>query len=166
MAGSDFVFNFARGKLKYYYYAVENSLVLSSAGEFTSTANAAFVIVPIETTGIEADDTLNNYDDLAALLAAANNEQTNQARKALTDAELAAVPAPDDTNNRLDLDIPDQTYTALGGNAIGKILVCFRPDTGSADSAIIPLTAHAVSITPDGNDVVLQIAAAGFWRSA
>ena len=165
MAGSDFIANIARGALKYYYYAVENSLVLASAGQFTSTANAAFVIVPIETTGIEGDDTLNNYDDLATLLAAASNEQTNQARKVLTDTELAAVPAPDDTNNRLDLDIPDQTYTALGGNAIGKFLVCFRPDTGSADSAIIPLTAHAVTLTPDGNDVVLQIAAAGFWRS-
>jgi hypothetical protein len=166
MAGSDFMFNFARGKAKYYYYAVENSLVLASAGEFTSTANAAFVVVLVETTGIEADDTLNNYDDLSALLAAANNEQTNQARKVLTETELAAVPAPDDTNNRFELDVPDQTYTALGGNAIGKVLLCFRPDTGSADTAVIPLTAHAVSITPDGNNVVLQVAATGFYRSA
>lgn len=167
MAGSDFVFNIARGALKYYYYAVENSVVLATAGQFTSTANAAFVIVPIETTGIEADDTLNNYDDLAALLAAASNEQTNQSRKVLTETDLPAVPAPDDTNNRLDLDLgADITYTALAGNAIGKFLVCFRPDTASADSAIIPLTAHAVTLTPDGNDVVLQINAAGFWRSA
>jgi len=166
MAGSDFIFNMGRGALKYYYYAVENSLVLATAGQFTSTANAAFVIVPIETTGIEADDTLNNYDDLAALLAAASNEQTNQARKVLTDAELAAVPAPDDTANQLNLDVPDQTYTALAGNAIGKFLVCFRPDTASADSAIIPLTAHAVVLTPDSNDVLLQINASGFWRSA
>jgi hypothetical protein len=166
MAGSDFVFNIARGALKYYYYAVENSLVLSSAGQFTSAAGSAFVIVPIETSGIEADDTLNNYDDLSSLLAAANNEQTNQSRKVLTETELAAVPSPDDTNNRLDLDIPDQTYTALSGNAIGKFLVCFRPDTGSADSAIIPLTAHAVTLTPDGNNVTLQVNSAGFWRSA
>lgn len=166
MAGSDFVFNIARGALKYYYYAVENSVALASAGQFTSTANAALVLVLVETTGIEGDDTLNNYDDLASLLAAASNEQTNQARKVLTETELAAVPTPDDTNNRLDLDLPDVTYTALGGNAVGKVLVCFRPDTASADSAIIPLVAHAVSITPDGNDVLLQINAAGFWRSA
>ena len=166
MAGSDFVFNIARGTLKYYYYAVENAYVASSAGQFTSTANAAFVIVPIETTSIEGDDTLNNYDDLAALLAAANNEQTNQSRKVLVAADLAAVPSPDDTGNTLDLDIPDQVYTALAGNAIGKFLVCFRPDTGSADSAIIPLTAHAVTLTPDGNNVTLQINSAGFWESA
>lgn len=167
MAGVDFVFNIARGALKYYYYAVENSLVVASAGQFTSTANSAFVIVPIETTSIEADATLRDYDDLAALIAGTSNEQTNQARKILTDADLAAVPAPDDTNDRLDLDIPDQTYTALAGNAVGKFLVCFDPDTtGGTDSSIIPLTAHAVTLTPDGNDVLLQIAAAGFWRSS
>jgi hypothetical protein len=166
MAGSDFVFNIARGALKYYYYAVKNSLVLATAGQFTSTANAAFVFVPIETTGIEADDTLNNYDDLSTLLAAANNEQTNQARKVLDDVALLALPAPDDTNNRLDLDLPDVTYTALAGNAVGKFLLCFRPDTGSADSAVIPLCAYAAVLTPDGNDVVLVPNAAGFWRSS
>jgi hypothetical protein len=166
VAGSDFVFNIARGAMKYYYHAVENSTVLASSGQFTSTANAAFILVPVETTAIEADDVLNNYDDLATLLAAASNEQTNQARKVLTETELAAVPTPDDTNNRLDLDLPDVTYTAWAGNGVGKILLCFRPDTGSADSAVIPLVAFAVTITPDGNDVVLQINSAGFWRSA
>ena len=168
MAGVDFQFNISRGCGKYYYYAVENSLVLASAGQFTSTANAAFVIVLIELTSIEADAALRDHDDLAALIAGSSNEQTNQARKVLTDADLAAVPAPDDTNERYDLDIPDQTYTALGGNAIGKALLCFDPDsTTGTDSTIIPLVAFDVDVTPDGiNDVVLQVAAAGYWRSS
>lgn len=170
MAGSDFVFNIARGKIPYYYYAVKNDLAVTASGTppYTSTANSALVIVLVENTSIEADSTLRDYDDLSALLAGSSNEQTNQSRKVLTQADLASVPAPDDTNDRLDLDIPDQTYTALGGNAIGKVLVCFDNDTtGGTDSNIIPLTAHAVSITPDGvNNVVLQIAATGFYRSA
>jgi hypothetical protein len=163
------VFNIARGKLGYYYYAVENSLVVTATGTpaFTSTANAVFTIVLIETTGLEADDTLNNYDALDTLLAAANNEQTNQARKTLSDADLAAVPAPDDTANQLNLDIPDITWTALAGNAISKLLVCFDPDsTAGTDSSIIPLTYHDFVVTPDGSDVTAQIAAAGFYRSA
>jgi hypothetical protein len=166
MAGVDIMFNIARGTAKYYYYAVENSLVLASAGQFTSTANAAFVVVLLEASGLESDATLRDYDDLAALLAAANNEQVNQSRKVLTDSDLAAVPSPDDANERYDLDLPDQLYTALGGNIIGKALVCFRPDTGSADSAIIPLWGHDVDITPDGNNVTLQIAATGAYRSS
>jgi len=165
MANGNFISNIARGALKYYYYAVENSLVVT-AGQFTSTANAAFLLVLLELAGLEADDTLNNYDDLAALLAAANNEQTNQARKALTETDLAAVPAPDDTNNRLDLDFPDVTYALLGGNTIGKLLLCFDPDTtAGTDSSIIPLTAYDIDVITDGNDVVVQPDAAGFWRS-
>ena len=122
--------------------------------------------MPIETTGIVADDTMKDYDDVAALLAGASNEQTNQARKVLTETDLAAVPAPDDTNNRYELDLPDITYTALAGNAISAWVVAFRPDTGSADSACIPLWAHYTAVTPDGNDVVLQFAATGAYRSA
>jgi hypothetical protein len=166
---ANFVFNIARGALHYYYHAVENSLVVTATGTpaFTSTANAVFTIVLIETTGLEADATLADYDELAALLAGTSNEQTNQARKTLSDVELAAVPAPDDTNNRYDLDIPDITWTALGGNAVSKLLVCFDPDsTAGTDSSIVPLTAHDFVVTPDGSDVTAQIAAAGFYRSA
>jgi hypothetical protein len=155
MAGVDFVFNIARGQIKTFYSNVDTD----------TPTGCRFAVVLIETTSIEADATLRDYDDLAALIAGTSNEQTNQARKFLVDADLAEMPAPDDTNDRMDLDLPDLTYTALGGNAVGKVLVCYKPASGSADSAIIPMTAHAVSITPDGNDVVLQIAAAGFWRS-
>lgn len=149
MAGSDFTFNIAKGKAAYYC-----ELPAASDG---------LVMVPIETTGIEADDTLNNYDDLSALLAAANNEQSTMGRKAISSATVTV----DDTNNRVDVDIADQTYTAASGNAIGKILICYDGDTGAGtDSAIIPLTAHACSLTPSGNDVLVQINAAGFFRAS
>jgi hypothetical protein len=162
------VFNIARGKVAYYYYAVENSLVVTATGTpaFTSAADSALVVVLIETTGLEADDVLNNYDDLATLLAAANNEQVNQARKVLTDTELAAVPAPNDTANTLNLISPDIVWTALAGNAISKLLYCFRPTAGSADSAIVPLTYHDFVVTPDGTDVTADVSASlGFYQS-
>jgi hypothetical protein len=156
VAGSDFVFNIARGRIREFYRSVDTD----------TPTGCRFAVVLLETTSIEADATLADYDDLAALLAGSSNEQTNQARHFLVDADLAEEPAPDDTNNRFDLDLPDQSYPALGDNAIGKVLVCFKPASGSADSAIIPMTAHAVTITPDGNQVDLQVNAAGFWRSA
>lgn len=165
MAGVDFMFNMGRGGLKYYYYAVKNALVVT-AGQFTSGATAAFVLVPIETTSIEADATLRDHDDLAALIAGTSNEQTTMGRKVLVAADVAAMPAPDDTNERLDLDFPDVTWTAPTGNAVGKIVVGFRPLTASGDSAIIPLFAQAVTLTPDGNDVVYTPNVAGVWRSS
>ena len=162
------VFNIARGKLAYYYYAVENSLVVTATGTpaFTSAADSALVLVLLETTGLEVDDTLNNHDELAALLATATNEQTNQARKVLTDTELAAVPAPNDTSNTLTLIVPDVTWTALAGNPISKLLVCFRPTAAAGDSAIIPLTYHDFVVTPDGSDVTADVGASGIWVSS
>lgn len=148
------VFNIARGRAGYY-----SSL---------PAANDALIVVLLKSSGLEADDTLNNYDDLAALLAAANDEAdfTNYARKSLTSATLTV----DDTNNRLDVDIADQTWTSAGGasnNTLGKLLVCYDPDTtGGTDSTVIPLTYHDFTATTDGNDLTAQIAAAGYYRAA
>lgn len=149
MAGVDFVFNIAKGKIKRF-------------AELPETADALLFVL-IETTGIEADSTLKDYDDLSALLAGTSNEQINQGRKSVTSATITV----DDTNDRVDIDIADQTYTALSGNAVGKILICYDNDTAAGtDVNIVPLTAHAVTLTPDGNDVNVVINAAGFFRAS
>lgn len=158
---ADIVFNIAKGRVVEYYNRVKGN----------DPANSALVIVALKSSGIEADGTLLDYDTLSALLAATNDEATNTgyARKVLTDAELAPLPAPDDTNNRYDIDLPDQTWTAVQatGGAWAKLLVCYDPDTtGGDDTTIIPLTAHDFAVTPDGSDIVAQIAAAGFFRAS
>lgn len=146
---ADFVFNIALGKAGYY--------------ASLPAANDALIIVPIETTGIEADSTLRDYDDLAALLAAANNEQTTLGRKTVT----STTPTVDDTNNRLDVDIADQVWTVTAGNPISAVIVCYDPDTTTGtDSSIIPLSKHDCTFTPDGTDFTAQIAAAGFYRAS
>jgi hypothetical protein len=140
------VFNIAKGRVVEYYNRVENN----------DPTNAAIILVPIETTGLESDATLIDKDDLAAVLAGTTNEQTTMGRKTLTDTELAALPAPDDTNDRYDVSLPSVTWTGATGNAISKMLVCYDPDTtGGTDSAIIPLTLFDFSITPDGSDVTM-----------
>lgn len=158
---ADLVFNIAKGRVVEYYNRVKGN----------DPAASALVIVAIKTTGIEADGTLQDYDDLAALLAAANDEATNAgyARKVLTDADLAALPAPDDTNNRYDITIPNQTWTGVAavGGAWSALLVCYDADTAAGtDANIIPLTKHDFVVTPDGSDIVAQIAAAGFFRAS
>lgn len=151
---ADFVFNIAKGKAGYY--------------STLPAANDALLVVLLKSSGLEADDTLNNYDDLAALLAAANDEAdfTNYARKTIT----SVTPTIDDTNNRLDVDFADQTWTAAGGasnNTLGKLLVCYDPDTtAGTDSTVIPLTAHDFTATTDGSDLTAVLAASGFYRAA
>lgn len=156
--------NVARGRVRYFYDAVDSSIVLSAAGAYTSAADSAMVLVPLEATGLVADATLADYDDLAALLAGATNEQVTMGRKVFTDTELGAS-LQDDTNERLDLDYPDVTWTAAAGNGIAKLQNCFRPAAASADSAIVPVTAHDFAATPDGSDITAQFAATGWYRS-
>lgn len=159
---ADGVFNIAKGRVVELYNRVKSN----------DPANSALVVVLLKAAGLEADDTLNNYDDLASLLAAANDEAdfSNYARKVLTDADVAVLPAPDDGNNRRDLDIPDQVYANAGGatnNALGKLVVCYDNDTTAGnDSNLVPLTYHDFVVTTDGSQLTAQIAAAGFYRAA
>ena len=146
---TDFVFNNAKGEVK--------TLCALPA------ANDALVTVLLEATGVEADATLKDYDDLLALLAGTSNEQTNQARKTITASITITV---NDTTDLVDIDVPDQVWTALSGNAIAKLLFCYDGDTtGGTDANIRPLTSHDFAVTPDGSDVTAQIAAAGFFRA-
>lgn len=155
---SDFVFNIAKGRVVEYYNRVKGN----------DPANSGFIIVAIDANG-DTDAAMKDRADLAALLGGTANEVTNSgyARKVLTDADLAAL-AVDNTNDRFDVDIPDQTWTAVAaGTAWTDIIVCYDPDTtGGADSAIIPLTCHDFPVTPDGSDIIAQIAAAGFFRAS
>ncbi|MGL5446593.1 MAG: hypothetical protein ACRDBL_04715 [Rhabdaerophilum sp.] len=141
---ANIVFNIAKGRIVELYNRVESN----------DPANAALILVPIETAGLEADATLIDADTLAAVLAGTTNEQTTMGRKVLTDVELAAVPAPDDTNNRFEVSLPTVTWAAASGNAISKILVCYDSDTtGGTDPGIIPLTMFDFAQIPSGADI-------------
>jgi hypothetical protein len=146
---ADFAFNINKGKVKYY-------------AELPAAADA-LVVVPIEATGVEADDTLNNYDDLGTLLAAANNEQSTMGRKSITSVTITV----DDTNNRVDIDVADQVWAGATGNAVSDLLFCYDGDTGAGtDSNITPLTCHDFAVTPDGSDITAVINSAGFFRAS
>lgn len=153
------VFNIALGRVAELYNRVD----------LNDPANSALIIVVLATSGIESDAALKDKDDLAAVVLGTTNEvtNTNYARKVLTDADLAAF-APDDTNDRVDLDIPDQTWTAVAvGDGFNDLLVCYDSDTTvGTDANIVPLTMHDFVVTPDGSDITAQIAAAGFYRAS
>ena len=152
---ANIVFNIAKGRVVEYYNRVENN----------DPAASALVLVPIETSGLEADSVLIDKDDLAAVLSGATNEQTTMGRKVLTDADLAALPAPDDTNDRYEVSLPTTTWTAASGNAISKILVCYDADTAAGtDSNIIPLTMFDFAQTPSGADI--QMTTGTFFRAS
>jgi hypothetical protein len=156
---ADFVFNIAKGRVTQLYDNVDTN----------TPANSALIVVVLATSGLETDAVLKDLDTLTALVAGTTNEVTNTgyARKTLTDTDLSAW-TPDDTNDRVDIDIPDQTWTGVAaGDGWSKLVICYDNDTtGGTDANIIPLTAHDFVLTPDGSDITAQIAAAGFYRAS
>jgi len=144
---ADFVFNIAKG----------------AVAEKIRDGSTACGVLLLKTA--EVQDTLNNYDTLAAILAGANTEAdaTNYARK----TGLTGTITVDDTNNRVDVDLADQTWSALGGASNNTLvgLVTYYQES-AADSGRIPMTFHDFAVTTDGSDVTAQFNSAGFYRAS
>lgn len=157
---SDQVFNVAKGRVVEFYNRVKSN----------DPAAATLVVVAFKVS--EADATLIDYDLLSTLIAGSNTEAnfTNYARIVLSDTELAALPSPDDTNDRYEVDIPDQTWTSAGGgtnNTLTKIVICYDPSSsGVTDSVMIPLTHHDFTPTTTGADLDMLVDVLGFFRAA
>ncbi len=155
---ANFVFNIALGRVVQWYDNIDGN----------NPANSAFIIAAFNTSA--TDTTLRRLDTLAAIEADANTaEVTNSgyARKTLTDADLVAW-TPDDVNDRVDLDVPDQTWTGVAaGTAWTDLGIFYDGDTtAGTDSNLLPATWHDFPVTPSGADVVAQINAAGFYRAS
>ena len=143
---ADLIFNIARGREAYY--------------ASLPAANDALVMVPLESSGLVADSTMRDYDDLAAVLAGATNEQTTMGRKTLASVTVTV----NDTDDRVELDCADVTWTAPTGNAVAALLICYDPDTtGGTDSSIVPLFKFDWSFTPAGVDQTATITSGGFF---
>jgi hypothetical protein len=151
---ANFVFNIAKGKAGQYFQNVEDN----------SPSGCEIVVIPIEASGVEADDTLNNYDTVSALLAGASNAQTTMGRKDVTASGLTIT--VDDTGNLLKVEMADQTWTAATGNAVSDLLIAYDPTGASADTALIPLTFHDFSVTPDGSDIVADVGTNGIYQAS
>lgn len=133
------VFNVALGRLAQY-------------GDLPAAADS-LIAVPFAAAGLPTDATMRDYATLAAVKAGAT-EQTALGRKTLTNVTVTV----DQANDRVAIDCDDITWTATSGAAIGAIIIGYKPDTASADSAIIPMTKHDVTMTPDGTTFTLTVA--------
>jgi len=126
-----------------------------------SAANG--IILLLETAA--ADATLVDFDDVAAMLAGAPVEAafTNYAR----DTGITGSITVDDTNDRVDVDIPDYTINSAGNGAnetLAKLVVAY--EEAAADATRIPLSHHDFTATTDGSNLTMQFNAAGFGRAA
>lgn len=129
--------------------------------------NAVIVFDVLATSGIESDATLKDKDDFAALVSGTTNFVTQASIRKTLDQTGGITVTYDDTNDRVDVDCPDITWTAVAaGDGWNDVVSGYDSDsTGGTDSAILPWTMHDFVVTPDGSDITAQVATAGFFRA-
>ncbi|GAA0705252.1 hypothetical protein GCM10010193_70400 [Kitasatospora atroaurantiaca] len=137
---ADLCFNVALGRLAYY--------------ASLPAANDALIAIPYAASGLPSDATLRDCATVAAIASAGATEQTTLGRKTLSSVTVTV----NNTNDRVELDAADLSWTATAGAAIAAVVICYDPDsTGGVDADLVPLTKHDVTMTPDGTNLSLTI---------
>ena len=148
---ADFIFNQAKGKFAEWAARVNAN----------DPTNSAFIIEMLA--AADTDAVMKDLDTFALIESNATAaEQTGgtYVRKTLTDASSITITI-DDTNDRTDVDCPDQTWTALTvtSGSVTDIVFGYDSDTtAGTDANIVPLSQHDFALTPDGSDVTATIA--------
>jgi hypothetical protein len=146
------IFNQAKGRLARY-------------ADLPAAADA-FVAVLLVSAGLESEATLQDYDNLSQLLAAANDEATftGYSRQTLSGVTVTV----NDTSNTVYVDCDDPQWSPTSAQALGKIVICYDEDTGAGtDANIIPLFADDfVVTTPTSGTVTYNVATGGFFSAS
>ena len=128
-------------------------------------ANDAFIAVLFS--AAEAEATLQDYDDLGALIAAAGNTEatfTGYSRQTLTGVTVTV----NDTTNAVSVDCNDPQWSPTSAQALTKIIICYDADTtAGTDANIIPLFVDDfVVTTPTSGTVTYNVANGGFYSAS
>jgi hypothetical protein len=146
---ADLIPNVAKGRVAYY-----GSL---------PQVNDAVILVLIQDSGVEADDTLIDYTNLASLLAASNNEATftGYARRTLTTVTVTI----DNTSNTVTISADDPAgWTNTGSDQLmAKAVICYDDDTtGGTDTNLIPMAILDYTFNmPSGVPIIFEFGADG-----
>ena len=142
--------NMAKGKLAYY------------AG--LPAANDALIWVLFS--GTETDDNIRDADTLTAVIGTSLDEATftGYARVTATGVSVTV----DDTNNRVDIDANDPSWSPTSAQALTRIGLFYDPDTtGGTDADLIPLFIDDFALTtPTSGTVSYTVASSGFARAS
>jgi hypothetical protein len=155
-------FNISKGREVELYGRVDGN-------DPTNSALIMMVLASGSTNGING---LIDFDTFAAITSGGYTEVTNTgySRKTLTDANLSAYTV-DDTNNRILLTLPLQTFTTISaGDTWDIVVVGYDSDTtGGTDANIVPITASELredgtALVPAGANIVIDFSSG--WIAA
>jgi hypothetical protein len=153
---ADLICNISKGRFVEFHNRVKSG----------DPAAARLYLIPISA-GAVTDATLKDCDDFAAMVTAGITERNANGwnRKTIAAADIAAI-APDDANDRFDVDIPDQTWTAVSTDASTDLVLCYSGTSTPTNAQLVPIAVYDFAVTPSGGDITAQINAAGYARAA
>lgn len=130
--------------------------------------DAVIVLDVLAASGIEVDGVLRDKDSFADLVSGTTNFVTQSGVRKAIDSTGGLVITYDDTNDRVDIDMPDQTWTAVpAGDGWSDLVTGYDASSGGGtDGDILPWTLHDFAVTPDGSDITAVVATAGFFRAS
>lgn len=142
---ADLVANIAKGRHIHYASVVE-----------AGANDEGLVLILLAASGLVDDDTLQDYDTVAAMLAGPSSELsgTGYERRVLSNVTVTV----DDTGNTASFTADPEDYTITGSSPqAGKAVIAFDPDTtGGDDTDLVPLVLLDCAVTfDDGVKVTL-----------
>lgn len=155
-------FNCSKGREVEFYNRVDTN----------DPTNSALIMMVLASGSADGINGLADFDTFAAITAGGYTEVTNPgySRKTLTDANLSAFTV-DDTNNRILLTLPLQTFTTISaGNTWDIVIVGYDSDTTSGtDANIVPITGgelreNGTALVPSGANIVIDFSSG--WIAA
>lgn len=137
------------------------NIAKGAAAEKIRDAGTTVLVLLLKANETEAD--LIDHDELDALLTAGGNTEADFANYSRNTGITGTIQV-DDTNNWVDIDIPDQEWLlATTGQTLTKLIVAY--EESAADTGRVPLTHHDFAVTTDGSDITAQINVEGFFRA-
>ena len=130
-------------------------------------AAARLYLIPISA-GAMTDAQFADADDFAAVitLGATERSTSNWNRKTIAAADIT-TPAPDDTNDRFDVDMIDQSWNpGPTAGATTDLVLCYASVATPTNAQLLPIGKYAFAVTPDGNVVNAVVNASGFYRAS
>jgi hypothetical protein len=142
--------------------------------DWNDPTNSAFVLMILKSGSANGVNGLVDFATFAAILAGGYTEVTNSsyARKVVTDSAISPYTV-DNTNNRILLTLPLQTFTSIGAGDVWDLGVWGydNDSTGGTDANIVPVTGHelrtagGIALVPDGTNPLVVDPSAG-WIAA
>jgi hypothetical protein len=127
--------------------------------------NDAVIAVLIQSSGLEASGTLQDYDTVAQIFTVNNLVPTFSGYARITATGVVATPS--DVSNNMSVDCADFVWNPTSAQAIGAIIIAYDYDTTSGtDTTLYPLFIDACSGTTGtggaGTPFTYQVASGGF----